>query len=239
MDSATILSQNLSKNFGPIKAVDKISLGIKKGEIYALIGPNGAGKTTLIKMLVGLLPASSGKACIAGHNIATSPLEAKKKFGYLPDNPSVYDYLTGYEFLQLTGSLSGLSQEVITKRTHELSKIFPNENILNQKMGNYSRGNRQKVGFLASIMAPHEALIIDEPIVGLDPQSITIFGAYLTKFAALGGSILLATHTLSFAQKYAHRVGLMQDGKLVEEKFVSKINLEKLYMGHLSHDEHL
>lgn len=238
MTTATIAIQSITRNFGKTKAVDRISLDVHPKEIYALIGPNGAGKTTLIKMLVGLLPPSSGRASIAGHNITSDPLGAKKEFGYVPDNPAVYDFLTGYEFLKMTGALSGLPPKDINTKVQELAKIFPIADILKERMGSYSRGNRQKVGFLSSIIVPHKVLIIDEPIVGLDPSSITIFGDCLTRFAASGGSILLATHTLSFAQKYAHRVGVVDRGRLVDEKVVAKVNLEKLYLDKITNDQH-
>ncbi len=234
MAGPVIVIEHLSRNFGPLKAVSDVSLKVDAGEIYALIGPNGAGKTTLVKMLVGLLAPASGHAAIAGHDIMADPLGAKKEFGYLPDNPAAYDFLTGSEFLHLTGALNGLPAPDITRRVHQLSAVFPISQILAQRMGSYSRGNRQKVAFLASLMASHRALIIDEPVVGLDPSSITIFGDNLTQFAQGGGAVLLVTHTLSFAQKYATHVGVMHQGRIVTEKAVAGGDLEQLYLDQTS-----
>lgn len=229
MPKEIIVLDQLSKNFGKIKAVDQVSINVNAGEIYALIGPNGAGKTTLIKMLVGLLSPDSGHASIAGHDIVKSPLEAKKAFGYVPDNPTAYDYLTGLEFLEMTGALNGLSPGQVKNHITKLAHIFPISEILRGPMGNYSRGNRQKTAFLASLMTDHQALIIDEPVTGLDPDSITTFGRYLTGFVSHSKAVFLVTHTLSFAQKYASRVGILSQGKLVKEVQVQDANLEELY----------
>lgn len=220
---------NLSRNFGATRAVADVSLAIHPGDIYALIGPNGAGKTTLIKMLVGLLSPTSGRALICGQDIVTSPMAAKSSFGYVPDNPDVYSYLTGVEFLQMTGNLRGMSHRDITQRISHLSGIFPIREILSQQMGSYSRGNRQKTVFLAALMSRPAVLFIDEPIAGLDPTSIEIFGQALTDYAADGGAVLLATHILSFGQKYANRVGVMSRGSLRKESGVGHQDLETIY----------
>lgn len=224
-----IETQNLSRDFDAVKAVKEVNLKINAGDIYALIGPNGAGKTTLIKMLVGLLKPTFGKIVIYGQEMSKNPIEAKGALGYLSDNPIVYDYLTGFEFLKMTGALRGMKEKEINSRTNELKDIFPLKEILWQRMGSYSRGNRQKTAFLAALIAKPEVLIIDEPIAGLDPSSITIFGDTLKKFAKEGGSVFLATHILSFGQTYATRVGLMSSGKILKETSVTDHNLEDIY----------
>lgn len=230
MNNFAIFTSGISKTFNDKKAVSDVDLKISSGEIYALIGPNGAGKTTLIKMLVGLLNPTNGKILIYDKDIVSQPTEAKKLFGYVSDNPIVYDFLTGYEFLTLTGSLRGLSSGETKKRINELSGLFPIQEIINQKMGSYSRGNRQKVAFLAAILAKPKLLIIDEPIAGLDPTSITILGQTLKKFANDGGAVLLATHILSFGQFYANKVGVMYQGKIHKEETTSGKPLEEIYM---------
>jgi ABC-2 type transport system ATP-binding protein len=229
MENTMIKTDGLTRDFGNVRAVDGVNLDIKCGDIYALIGPNGAGKTTLIKMLVGLLNPTKGKAFIYGHDIMRDPIEAKKCFGYVSDNPIVYDYLTGYEFLNMTGVLRGMKEKEIKSRLMELVEIFPLKDILSQKMGSYSRGNRQKTAFLASIISKPEVLVIDEPIAGLDPTSITAFGETLKSFTHGGGAVILATHILSFGQEYANRVGGMNKGKINKEMLVSEHNLEEIY----------
>lgn len=222
--------ENLSKKFGYLTAVSQVNLRIQLGEIYALIGPNGAGKTTLIKMIVGLLSADSGTASIFGHDINKQQEEAKKLFGYISDNPTAYDYLSGREFLTLTGSLRTMRKHVINERISELINLFPINNIIDQPMSEYSRGNKQKVAFLAALLAQPKLIIIDEPIVGLDPDSIKIFGNTLKNFAKNKGTVFFATHILSFAQTYASRVGIMRNGKIVVEKNIEKdTKLEALY----------
>jgi ABC-2 type transport system ATP-binding protein len=229
-EKPVIETDKLCKNFGPVKAVQDVNLKVKKGEIFALIGPNGAGKTTLIKMLTGLLKPDQGRVLICGFDIDREPVEVKACFGYVPDNPVVYDYLTGYEFLKLTGNLRGLGFAQISKRIGELVKIFPIGEILNYRMGSYSRGNRQKTAFLASLISEPQLLIIDEPIAGLDPTSITIFGETLKKFTKGGGAVFLATHILSFGQDYADRVGVMNKGKIIKEESKTGKSLEELYI---------
>lgn len=212
------------------EAVSNVSLKVFPGDIFALIGPNGAGKTTLIKMLVGLIKNDKGHFSIFGHNLSKEPEETKNNFGYIPDNPTVYEYLSGMEFLYFTGTLRGLSQDKIKARITELMKIFPLKEIIHQPMAEYSRGNRQKLAFLAAIISKPKLLIIDEPIVGLDPSSINILGKQLKKYIEEGGTVFFVTHILSFAQDYATRVALMNKGKLIKEERIREgETLDKLY----------
>jgi ABC-2 type transport system ATP-binding protein len=225
-----IQTENLTKKFGTFTAVSQVNLNIQQGEIYALIGPNGAGKTTLIKTIVGLLSADSGYASIFGHDISQKPEEAKSFFSYISDSPTAYNYLTGREFLVLTGSLRKMKKQKITDRIKELIHLFPIKNVIDQPMSEYSRGNKQKVAFLAALLPESKLIIIDEPIVGLDPDSINIFSNTLKNFTKNGGTVFFATHILSFAQTCATRVGIMRLGKVVVEKNIEKdTKLETLY----------
>jgi len=225
-----IKTESLTKKFGQLVAVSGVNLNIQSGEIYALIGPNGAGKTTLIKMMVGLLSADAGYTSIFGYDISRQPEEAKKFFSYISDNPTAYDYLTGREFLVLTGSLRNMKKQKITEHINELIHLFPIANVFDQPMSEYSRGNKQKVAFLATLLPKPRLIIIDEPIVGLDPDSIKIFADTLKEFAENGGTVFLATHILSFAQTCATQVGVMRAGKIVGEKKIEKnTKLEVVY----------
>lgn len=229
---------NLGKKFGSFKAVSKVNLRIKPGEIYAVIGPNGAGKTTLIKMIVGLLSPTKGKVFIFGIGIEKQPLKAKQMFGYIPDNPDAYQYLTGYEFLLLAGSLNNLSRNQTEERITQLLPIFPINDIINQPIAQYSRGNKQKLAFIAAVLPNPKLLIIDEPIVGLDPASIQILGNQLRGIAAQGGSVFFVTHILSFAQQYADRVGIMVKGRIVDEQKITKnLDLNQWYQQKVSQNQ--
>ena len=225
-----IETRNLSKYFGQIKAVSDINLKIPEGEIHALIGPNGAGKSTLIKLLVGLLASSNGWSKVFEYDISSQPEEAKRMFGYVSDDPTAYGYLTGSEFLELTGNLRRIPSSKLKKRIKELTLLFPLGDIIHERMGSYSRGNRQKLATLAALIAQPKLLIIDEPIVGLDPASIKILGTTLAEFAKGRGTVLFATHILSFAQMYAKRVSLMHEGRIInQERITSSTLLENIY----------
>lgn len=222
--------KEVSKNYGRTAAVRAVEMKIGAGDIYALIGPNGSGKTTLMKMIVGLLRIDKGEISILGNQIKGEAIEAKKLIGYVPDKPEGYGYLSGKELLYLTGRLKGMREAEVRVRVEQLMKLFDIEKILEGRMDGYSRGNLQKTAFLAALLGEPKLLIIDEPIVGLDPVSIRVFGERLVKFAKDGGAVLFATHTLDFASKYANRVGVMSEGKIVaEEKLSNKIKIEKVY----------
>jgi ABC-2 type transport system ATP-binding protein len=225
---------HLSKRFGQTRAVNKVDLTVNAGQIFALIGPNGSGKTTLIKLITGLLIPDSGHAKIFGLDINTKPVSAKARFGYVPDNPTGYDYLSGREFLHLTGQLRGLRRQERDERIAELSNLFPLDQHLDQRLDQYSRGNRQKISFLAALLAKPELLIIDEPVVGLDPNSIKIFGRTLKHFARSGGTVFFATHILDFAATHAHRYALMSHGRLIKTGQVGSASLEKIYQHSLA-----
>ncbi len=220
-----ITIEGVSKSFGQTKAVKNASLKILPGEIFTLIGPNGAGKTTLVKMLTGLLHPDKGSISLYGHSIVATPEIAKEYFGYVSDNPSPYDYLTGEEFLALTGRLRGMSPKETAKRIKDLSPLFSLGSALSQPLQPQSRGTKQKIAFLAALMDNPEVLIIDEPIVGLDPDSIEIFGKTLKQFAKAGGTVFMVTHILSFAKLYSTRVAVMQNGRISGETAVRNVGL--------------
>lgn len=231
MPNFTVETVSLTKKFGDFYAVKEINLQIKPGELYALIGSNGAGKTTLMKMLVGLLQCTNGKVLICGDDIIKSPLMAKSFFGYVPDEPTAYNYLTGFEFLELTANLRQLSDELAKKRIKELINIFPIQDILNKQMSGYSRGNRQKVAFLASMISKPKILFIDEPIAGLDPESINIFGKTIHAYTKEGNTVLFISHNLSFTHDYSDRVGYMVKGKIIKEEKTALIETLEKFTG--------
>lgn len=207
---------NVQKKFNEVKAVDGLNLSVNLGEIYALIGPNGAGKTTTIKMITSLIEPTKGDILILGKNISDYP-EMKSNLGYIPDEPFVYPYLTGREFLEFVGDVHGLTREESKKRVDSLLERYHIEDIVDGFFSDYSRGNKQKVTIIAALIHQPKILIVDEPIVGLDVESQRITKKLFKEFANNGGAILVCTHTLTVAQAIADRVGILNKGKLVIE----------------------
>lgn len=209
--------ERLTKRFGPLTAVQDLSLHVDPGEIYGLIGPNGSGKTTTVKMLTGLYRPTAGRIVVGGMDLLATPEPAKRAMGYVPDEPFIYDRLSGREFLHLMGELYGVPRAARAARIDRLLPIFPLAAVIDTYAGSYSRGNKQKLAILAALLHQPRVLVIDEPIVGLDPESAITTRELLRTFAAEGGAILLCTHTLAFAEALCHRLGLLRDGVLVHE----------------------
>lgn len=226
--------KNLTKKFGHLLAVDNLSLEIDEGEIYALIGPNGAGKTTTIKIIAGLYLPDSGSVEFLGKNLLAGEAQEKKLIGYIPDEPNFYPGLTGVEFLNFIGGLYQISEKRKNEVLARFSKIYPFREILDSEPNNYSRGNKQKLVICAAFLPDPKLLLIDEPIVGLDPQSAKATLELFSTFAKEGGSILLSTHTLAVAEEIAHRLGIIDHGKLVAEGDLKTLRQKaKLKTGHL------
>jgi ABC-2 type transport system ATP-binding protein len=202
--------EGLTKHFAERRALDGLSLTVGPGEIYGLIGPNGSGKTTTVKL-------AAGRVRIAGIDLQREPERAKRLLGYVPDEPFAYERLSGREFLHLVGELWGVAAAARTRAMDELAEVFRVGAILDSDVDNYSRGNRQKLSLMAALLHAPRLLVIDEPIVGLDPESALRTRDLLLRYAAAGGGILLCTHTLSFAEAVCRRVGLLRDGRLVAE----------------------
>lgn len=216
-DGLVLRLDRLTKRFGPLVAVDDLSIAVRAGEIYGLIGPNGSGKTTTVKMAVGLYRPTSGRVEVAGVDLVAEPERAKRALGYVPDEPFVYDKLSGREFLHLVGELYGIPRAARGVRIERLLGLFPITEVIDGFMERYSRGNKQKLTILASLLHEPRVLVIDEPIVGLDPESAIKTRELLLAFARDGGTVLLSTHTLAFAESVCHRVGLLEAGRLVQE----------------------
>jgi ABC-2 type transport system ATP-binding protein len=207
----------LTKRFGTRVAVDSLSLHVGAGEVYGLIGPNGSGKTTTVKMVTGLYRPTGGRVLVGGHDLGADPEAAKRLIGYIPDEPFVYEKMSGREFLHLVGELYGVPRPERTSKITEMLDLYSLEGIVDGYMESYSRGNKQKLAVLASLLHDPKLLVVDEPIVGLDPESAIRTRELLKRFAAGGGAVLLCTHTLAFAEAVCHRVGLLKDGRLIRE----------------------
>lgn len=205
---------NLTKVFGTTRAVNEVSFDIKEGEIFSLIGPNSSGKTTIIKSIVGLLSAQPETITVDGIDIAKNPEEAKARIGYIPDEPSVWSYMTGEEFLHFTQAIFSPKHRVKSSLAQLLS-LFGLEGVEKRYFEEYSRGNRQKFSILAATSHKPKLLLIDEPIVGLDPTGAEIAKKLFKDHAKNGGAVLLVTHTLPVAEAISDRIGFLRNGTLV------------------------
>lgn len=210
-----LILKNVSKNFGGVKAVDGVNFEVRPGEIFSLIGPNGSGKTTIIKMIAGLLLPSTGTIEVDGNNVVKKPIQTKSAIGYISDEPSAWSGMTGEEFLNFSGALWGLDEKTRGKAIQSWLSVFGLAEIEKDYFENYSRGNKQKFAICAAMMHRPKLLLIDEPIVGLDPTSAEIAKQKFSEFARSGGAVLMATHTLGVASAIATRIGMLKKGKLV------------------------
>jgi ABC-2 type transport system ATP-binding protein len=205
----------LVKRFGEHVAVDKINLTVQPGEIFGFLGPNGAGKTTTVKMITGLLAPTEGRVTVAGFDVATQTLEAKKVLGLVPDEPFVYPKLTGSEYLRFIGDLYGVPLPAQKKRVPELLAMFELDKWGGELLESYSHGMRQKLVIAGILLHEPKVLILDEPMVGLDPKSAKMVKEILITLAKRGTAIFMCTHVLEIAEKLCHRIGIMIQGRIV------------------------
>ena len=205
---------NLTKRYGRFTAVDGINLTIPKGELYGLLGPNGAGKTTTMRMIAGILQPSSGTVKIAGIDIQENPLVAKNRLGFIPDRPFVYDKLTGAEFLRFVAGLYGQGGAEIERRIDELLELFELAPWKDELTESYSHGMRQKLIISSALVHRPEVIVVDEPMVGLDPKSARLLKDLLREFVGAGGTVLMSTHTLEIAEAMCDRIAIVQGGRV-------------------------
>jgi ABC-2 type transport system ATP-binding protein len=195
-------------------AVDHFTLTVPSGELFALLGPNGAGKTTTIKMLVGLLRPMGGSVRVCGHDVVTDARRAAHSIGYVPEEPFLYDKLTGQEFLEFVAEMRGLSRSTIDERIRRECRYFDLGDFLDDLIETYSHGMRQRLVFASALLHDPPVLVIDEPMVGLDPRSVRAAKDRLRDQAAAGTTVFMSTHTLDIAQEIASRIGIMDHGRL-------------------------
>lgn len=205
----------LTKRFGQLVAVDHINLHVKEGEIFGFLGPNGAGKTTTIKMLAGLLKPTSGRALIDGYDVVAHPMEAKRVVGFIPDQPFLYEKLTGVEFLKFMGSLFGMKKDEIQPGISDLLGLFELDGWGEELIESYSHGMKQRLVMSAALLHNPKLIIVDEPMVGLDPKGINLVKRIFRQKSEEGVTIFLSTHTLEIAQQLCHRLGIINRGKII------------------------
>jgi ABC-2 type transport system ATP-binding protein len=207
--------RDVTKKFGNFTAVDNVSVRIPPGEFFGFLGPNGAGKTTTIKMMAGLFAPTSGQILINGFDVVKEPLKAKSFTSYVPDQPFLYDKLTGREFLYFIGGLYKMQKKEVTRKIEEVIGHFEIGEWVDKRTEDYSQGMRQRVTIAAALIHEPKVLIIDEPMVGLDPKSAKIVRETLHQMAGSGVSIFMSTHSLPIAEELCDRVGFIKDGRLV------------------------
>lgn len=229
----------VSKSFGNKIAVDNLSLSVGKGEFFGFLGPNGAGKTTTIKIMTGLLKPESGTTKICGIDISKKPEAAKMRIGYVPDTPFIYEKLTAREYLEFTGGLYNVSPDKLQSKIEWIFDLFAMNGWADRRCEEYSHGMRQKVVFGAAFVHDPEVLIVDEPMVGLDPQSMRLLKDLLKLYTRRGTTIFVSTHILSAAEEICDRIGIINKGRLVAIGTVDELrktaasegeNLESLFL---------
>lgn len=231
--------QNLSKSYNKNKKIiNKLNLEINNGEIFGFLGPNGAGKTTTIKMITGILSIDEGDILIDKYSIQKEPLEAKKRFGYVPDNPDMFLKLKGIEYLNFLGDIYEVNEEERKKIIEELSELFEIKNALNNKIESYSHGMRQKIIIIGSLLHNPNNWIIDEPMTGLDPKASYELKKIMRKRADENKTVFFSTHILDVAEKVCDKIGIINKGELlfvgtIEEmrkELKENKSLEELFM---------
>lgn len=210
--------RNLVKTFGTSVGVDGISLSVEKGQFFGFLGPNGAGKTTTIKMMTGLYRPTSGTCLINGHDIQENPVEAKRSFGYVPDQAHLYDRLTGREFLQFVGGIFRIPRDILQTRLEELGRLFEMESFLDKAAEEYSQGMRQRIALAAALIHDPPALIIDEPLLGLDPRSAWLVKTMLKERTRQGLTVFMSTHLLRVVEELCDRIAIIKGGKIIYEE---------------------
>lgn len=205
----------LTKRFGDTIAVDALSLNIPKGEFFAFIGPNGAGKTTTLKVVAGLMRPTSGSVMVGGFDIAKKPLDAKRMVSFVPDVPYVYEKLTGREFLYFIGEIYSMARDWYRREVERLLTLFEMREYGDLLMEQYSHGMKQKVVICSALLHNPSLIIIDEPMVGLDPRSARLVKDLLKEQTRKGVTVFMTTHTLSLAEEVADRIGIINKGRLI------------------------
>lgn len=228
--------KNLTKIYsGNVRAIDNLSLAVEDGDLFGFIGHNGAGKTTTIKAVVGIHSFDEGDILINRVSIKSHPIECKKAMAYIPDNPDLYEFMSGNRYLNFVANMYDLPMEQRKERIEKYSRAFEIEQDLSSSISSYSHGMKQKVALIAALIHEPKLLVLDEPFVGLDPKAAYTLKKYFHEMAAGGCSIFFSTHILEVAQKLCNKLAIIKDGKLVEcgktEEVIGNKSLEDVFLG--------
>ena len=226
--------EHLTKTYGEKKAVDDLSLHIRPGEIYGFIGHNGAGKTTTIKSCCGILKFDSGEIYVDGISIREKPLECKKKLAYIPDNPDLYEFMTGIQFLNFVADIFSVSAAERQNRIRKFADAFELTSDLAQPISAYSHGMKQKLAIISALIHEPDLIIMDEPFVGLDPVASHLLKGIMREICDRGGAIFFATHVLEVAEKLCDKVAIIKGGKLIRSGTMEEVkgdtSLENVFL---------
>ena len=226
--------QHLTKTYGDKKAVDDLTLHIAPGEIYGFIGHNGAGKTTTLKSVVGILQFDGGEITVDGKSIKTDPLACKRVMAYIPDNPDLYDYMTGIKYLNFIADIFGVDAQTRQERIRRYADTFELTDDLAQPIAAYSHGMKQKLSIIAAWLHQPKVIIMDEPFVGLDPKAAHILKGMMREVCDNGGAIFFSTHVLEVAEKLCDKVAIIKGGKLIRSGTMDEVkgddSLEEVFL---------
>ncbi len=226
--------EHLTKTYGEKKAVDDLSLEIRAGEICAFLGHNGAGKTTTLKICCGILRPDGGTVQVDGISVADDPLEAKRRLAYLPDNPDLYEYMTGIQYLNFIADVFGVDAQTRAERIAAYSEKFALTADLAQPISAYSHGMKQKLAIISALLHDPKLILMDEPFVGLDPVAAHTLKQMMREFCAAGGAIFFSTHVLEVAEKLCDRVAIIRQGKLIRAGSMDEVkgdgSLENVFL---------
>jgi ABC-2 type transport system ATP-binding protein len=231
--------KGITKNFGDFRAVDNLSLTVNKGEIFGFLGPNGAGKTTTIKMIAGVLLPAAGTITIGGIDMQAQPEAAKRKIGFIPDRPYLYEKLTGMEFLKFTADLYDVPHDIYRERAQKNLEMFSLIDWSDELIESYSHGMKQRLIMCSALLHDPEIIIVDEPMVGLDPAAIIMVKELFQRLARDGVTVFMSTHTLTIVEDTCDRVGIIHRGRLIasgttadlqREANVTDADLEKVFL---------
>ena len=226
--------EHLTKTFGEKKAVDDLSLHIAPGEIYGFIGHNGAGKTTTLKSVVGIQQFDSGRITIGGHFIKADPLTCKRKLAYIPDNPALYEFMTGIQYLNFIADIFGVEESARQERIRKYADLFELTTDLAQPVAAYSHGMKQKLAIISAWLHEPKLILMDEPFVGLDPKASHILKGMMREVCDAGGAIFFSTHVLEVAEKLCDKVAIIKGGKLIRSGTMEEVkgddSLEEVFL---------
>lgn len=231
--------ERLTKKYGKFVAVNGIDLHVPRGELFGFLGPNGAGKTTTLRMIAGILQPTEGRIWIGGDDLVAAPTKAKSRLGFIPDRPFIYEKLTGAEFLRFVAGLYGHDGQKVERRIDELLSLFELSNWKHELVESYSHGMRQKLIISSALIHRPECIVVDEPMVGLDPKGARLLKDIFGSFVARGGTVLMSTHTLEVAEAMCNRIGIIQDGNIVacgsmdelrRQTAAGDVSLEELFL---------
>ena len=226
--------ENLTKTFGSKKAVDNLSLHIERGQIYGFIGHNGAGKTTTLKSIVGIMEFDQGDIYIDGKSIKKDPLACKAIMAYIPDNPDLYEYLTGIKYLNFISDVYGISQEDRKMKIKKYGDMFELSDSLGEPISAYSHGMKQKLAIISALIHDPKLIIMDEPFVGLDPKASHLLKGLMNEICDQGGAIFFSTHVLEVAEKLCNKIAIIKAGKLVisgnTQEVIGNESLEDVFL---------